>query len=38
DRSLSAQYEHSVGVTPEGCEIFTESPMGLNQPHKTPSQ
>ncbi len=23
DRSLSAQYEHSVGVTEEGCEIFT---------------
>ena len=38
DRSLSAQYEHSVGVTPEGCEIFAESPIGLNQPHKTPSQ
>ncbi len=26
DRSLSAQYEHSVGVTAEGCEIFTLSP------------
>ncbi|MEC8030192.1 MAG: type I methionyl aminopeptidase, partial [Pseudomonadota bacterium] len=38
DRSLSAQYEHSVGVTPDGCEIFTESPIGLHQPHKTPSQ
>ena len=38
DRSLSAQYEHSVGVTPDGCEIFTESPKGLHQPHKIPSQ
>ncbi len=29
DRSLSAQFEHSVGVTAEGCEIFTLSPTGL---------
>ncbi|AXC48590.1 type I methionyl aminopeptidase [Paracoccus suum] len=29
DRSLSAQYEHSIGVTAEGCEIFTLSPGGL---------
>jgi len=28
DRSLSAQFEHSIGVTPEGCEIFTLSPAG----------
>ncbi|HUF87094.1 MAG TPA: type I methionyl aminopeptidase [Thermohalobaculum sp.] len=28
DRSLSAQFEHSVGVTDEGCEIFTLSPAG----------
>ena len=28
DRSLSAQYEHSVGVTATGCEIFTLSPAG----------
>ena len=28
DRSLSAQFEHSVGVTEEGCEIFTLSPAG----------
>ena len=28
DRSLSAQFEHSVGVTAEGCEIFTLSPAG----------
>jgi methionyl aminopeptidase len=26
DRSLSAQFEHSIGVTKEGCEIFTLSP------------
>jgi methionyl aminopeptidase len=26
DRSLSAQYEHSVGVTEDGVEIFTASP------------
>jgi len=26
DRSLSAQFEHSVGVTEDGCEIFTLSP------------
>jgi methionyl aminopeptidase len=28
DKSLSAQYEHSVGVTATGCEIFTASPAG----------
>ena len=28
DRSLSAQFEHSIGVTEEGCEIFTLSPAG----------
>ena len=32
DRSLSAQYEHSVGVTEDGCEIFTLSPAGLDRP------
>ncbi len=32
DRSLSAQYEHSVGVTETGCEIFTLSPKGLMAP------
>ena len=26
DKTLSAQYEHSVGVTATGCEIFTLSP------------
>lgn len=29
DKSLSAQYEHSVGVTADGCEIFTPSPAGV---------
>src|SRR4051812_145969 len=32
DRSLSAQYEHTVGVTANGCEIFTLSPGGLDRP------
>ena len=32
DRSLSAQYEHTVGVTTDGCEIFTLSPAGLDRP------
>ena len=32
DRSLSAQFEHSVAVTEDGCEIFTTSPAGLHQP------
>jgi len=32
DRSLSAQFEHSVGVTPAGCEIFTLSPKGWHKP------
>ncbi|PVH27625.1 type I methionyl aminopeptidase [Pararhodobacter oceanensis] len=32
DRSLSAQFEHSIGVTSEGCEIFTLSPQGLHAP------
>ncbi|MBI1339668.1 type I methionyl aminopeptidase [bacterium] len=34
DRSLTAQYEHSVGVTETGVEIFTQSPAGLHEPHK----
>ena len=33
DKSLSSQYEHSIGVTEDGCEIFTKSPAGLDQPH-----
>jgi methionyl aminopeptidase len=32
DRSLSAQYEHTIGVTSDGCEIFTLSPGGLDRP------
>jgi methionyl aminopeptidase len=32
DRELSAQFEHTVGVTEEGCEVFTYSPAGLNCP------
>jgi methionyl aminopeptidase len=32
DRSLSAQFEHMVGVTEDGCEIFTISPAGLHHP------
>ena len=32
DKSLSAQFEHSVGVTATGCEIFTLSPKGLHRP------
>ncbi|MEM8629883.1 MAG: type I methionyl aminopeptidase [Pseudomonadota bacterium] len=32
DKSLSAQFEHSVGVTAEGAEIFTLSPAGLFHP------
>src|SRR5215217_5182914 len=32
DRSLSAQYEHAVGVTATGVEIFTLSPKGLDKP------
>jgi methionyl aminopeptidase len=32
DRSLSAQFEHSIGITEEGCEIFTASPKGFHQP------
>ncbi len=34
DRSLSAQFEHSVGVTSKGVEIFTLSPAGFHhQPY-----
>lgn len=34
DKSLSAQYEHSVGVTENGVQVFTTSPAGIDQPHK----
>jgi methionyl aminopeptidase len=32
DRSLSAQFEHTVAVTEGGVEIFTLSPQGLDRP------
>ena len=32
DRSLSAQFEHTIGVTQTGVEIFTLSPKGLDKP------
>ena len=32
DRSLSAQFEHSIGVTETGYEAFTLSPKGLHRP------
>lgn len=32
DKSLSAQFEHSIGITKDGPEIFTKSPTGLDQP------
>ncbi len=32
DRSLSAQFEHMVGVTEDGVEIFTLSPAGYTAP------
>jgi methionyl aminopeptidase len=38
DRELSAQFEHTVGVTETGCEIFTSSPAGLDfPPYRLPS-
>jgi methionyl aminopeptidase len=33
DRQLSGQFEHSVGVTGDGVEIFTASPAGWHTPH-----
>jgi len=32
DKSLTAQFEHSLAVTQTGYEIFTQSPRDLNQP------
>ncbi|MBT5185997.1 MAG: type I methionyl aminopeptidase [Kordiimonadaceae bacterium] len=32
DKSLSAQFEHSMGVTSDGVEIFTQSPEGHTKP------
>ena len=37
DRSLSAQFEHTLGVTKDGCEVFTYSPAGLHQPPYAPA-
>ncbi len=35
DRKLSAQFEHMIGVTADGCENFTVSPAGLHYPPYT---
>ena len=32
DKKLSAQFEHTIGITNEGCEIFTLSKKNLNYP------
>lgn len=32
DKSLSAQFEHSIGITAQGAEIFTLSPSGKYHP------
>ena len=32
DKSLSAQFEHSIGITQDGCEIFTTSLQELHKP------
>lgn len=32
DKSLSAQFEHTIGVTKDGFEIFTLSPKNLDKP------
>ncbi len=32
DKKLSAQFEHTVGITEEGYEIFTQSKKGLDSP------
>ena len=32
DKKLTAQFEHSMGVTANGVEIFTKSPAGLDRP------
>ncbi|MEE9452910.1 MAG: type I methionyl aminopeptidase [Paracoccaceae bacterium] len=32
DKSLSAQFEHSIGVTADGCEVFTLSPANKFYP------
>lgn len=35
DRALSAQFEHSIGITADGCQIFTLSPNGIFHPTYT---
>ena len=35
DKSLSAQFEHSIGITEDGYEIFTLSPAGHSKPPYT---
>ena len=37
DRSLSAQYEHSIGITKDGVEIFTLSPTGADSGRAKPA-
>lgn len=32
DKSLSAQFEHSIGLSENGAELFTKSPKGLDKP------
>ncbi|MEC7169065.1 MAG: M24 family metallopeptidase, partial [Pseudomonadota bacterium] len=32
DKTLSAQFEHTIGVKSDGCEIFTLSKKNLNFP------
>lgn len=32
DKTLSAQFEHSIGITEDGCEVFTTSPTGRHSP------
>jgi methionyl aminopeptidase len=32
DRSLTAQFEQTIGITDDGYEIFTKSPKGLDRP------
>jgi methionyl aminopeptidase len=32
DRTLSAQFEHSIAITADGYEVFTHSPAGLDRP------
>ena len=33
DRTLSAQFEHTIGITETGCEVFTRSLNGTDLPH-----